>query len=231
MFCVERAPLLINATDDAIVVRTMHRLVVDHAERNAPLLRLLLGSGQFSARVARLPTGDYLIDDTILVERKTKADFVASLIDGRLFPQVARLAQSRYRSVMLIEGPVRAGAPDVHPHSVEGALVSIAAMWRLPVLHSTDPGESCRLLQFLANQGSESRERVLPRYDRKPKRLATRRLFVLQGLPGIGPELARRLLSALGSVARVMTADAATLEEVRGVGPKKAARIRELVDG
>ncbi len=85
-------------------------------------------------------------------------------------------------------------------------------MWRLPVLHSTDPGESCRLLQFLANQGSESRERVLPRYDRKPKRLATRRLFVLQGLPGIGPELARRLLSALGSVARVMTADAATLE-------------------
>jgi hypothetical protein len=94
-----------------------------------------------------------------------------------------------------------------------------------------DPDESCRLLRFLADQGSESRQPVLPRYDRKPKRLATRRLFVLQGLPGIGPELARRLLSELGSVARVMTADTATLERVRGVGPKKAARIRELVDG
>jgi ERCC4-type nuclease len=209
----------------------MHGLVVDHSERGARLLDLLRESGLFLIAMARLPTGDYLLDDTILVERKTQADFVASLIDGRLFPQVARLSHSRYRSVMLIEGPVRGGAPDVHPHSVEGALVSIAAMWRLPVLHSVDPVESCRLLRFLAEQGRESRQTVLPRYDRKPKRLATRRLFVLQGLPGIGPALARRLLSELGSVGRVMTADASTLEQVRGVGPKKAARIRELVDG
>ena len=32
-----------------------------------------------------------------------------------------------------------------------------------------------------------------------------------------------------GSVERVITADAATLTEVRGLGPKKAARIRDLV--
>jgi len=172
-----------------------------------------------------------LIDDRVLVERKTHADFVASLIDGRLFPQVARLARSEYRSLMLIEGSARPHGPDVHPYSVEGALVSIAVMWRLPVLHSTDADESCRLLRFLADQAREPRQAVLVRYERKPKRLATRRLFVLQGLPGIGPELARRLLSELGSVARVMTAAAATLEQVRGVGPKKAARIRELVGG
>jgi ERCC4-type nuclease len=71
----------------------------------------------------------------------------------------------------------------------------------------------------------------LRRYDRKPKRLATRRLFVLQGLPGVGPALARRLLARLGSVERVVTAEAAALETVRGVGPTKAARIRELVSG
>jgi hypothetical protein len=54
---------------------------------------------------------------------------------------LARLAHSRYRSLMLIEGPSWAKAPDVHPHSVDGALVSIAAMWRLPVLHSSDADE------------------------------------------------------------------------------------------
>jgi ERCC4-type nuclease len=132
---------------------------------------------------------------------------------------------------MLIEGPVPANAPDVHPHSVQGALVSIAAMWRLPVLHSTDVDESYRLLRFLADQGSESRQEVLARYDRKPKRLATRRLFVLQGLPGVGPALARRLLAQLGSVERVMTADADALAAVPGIGSKKAARIRETVSG
>src|SRR5262249_20614827 len=150
---------------------------------------------------------------------------------GRLLPQVARLTHSQYRSVMLIEGPASANAPDVHPHSVEGALVSIAAMWRLPVLHSTDVDESCRLLRFLADQGGESCQTMLPRYDRKPKRLSTRRMFVLQGLPGIGPTLARRLLAHLGSVEGVITADADALAASPGIGPKKAARIRELVGG
>jgi ERCC4-type nuclease len=102
-------------------------------------------------------------------------------------------------------------------------------MWRLPVLHSSDPDESYRLLRFLAHQGSHTDEMALPRFDRKPKRVATRRLFVLQGLPGVGPALARRLLAELGSVERVMTADAAALQTVRGIGPKKANRIRELL--
>ena len=30
----------------------------------------------------------------------------------------------------------------------------------------------------------------LKRYDRKPKRLASRKLYMLQGLPGVGPALA-----------------------------------------
>lgn len=209
----------------------MHRLVVDHSERSAPLVGLLRDSGLFLVQMGRLRTGDYLIDERVLIERKTHADFVTSLVDGRLFPQVARLAHSRYRSLMLIEGPTAPTEPSVHPHAVAGALVAIAAMWRLPVLHSHNADESCRLLRFLADQASEPGQTVLVRYDRKPKRLTTQRLFVLQGLPGIGPELARRLLLELGSVERVMTADAATLQGVRGIGPTKAARIRELLGG
>jgi len=131
---------------------------------------------------------------------------------------------------MLIEGPVPSKIPDVHPHSVEGALVSITAMWRLPVLHATDAGQSCRLLQFLADQASESCRSALVRYERKPKRIATRRLFVLQGLPGIGPELARRLLSELG-LGGTRHDGGRRHEKVPGVGPKTAARIRDLVRG
>ena len=46
----------------------------------------------------------------MLLERKTISDFVASLVDGRLFPQAARLAHSPYyRSLLLIEGPSLGG--------------------------------------------------------------------------------------------------------------------------
>lgn len=207
----------------------VHRLSVDYSERPSALLDAVLRSDVFDVRMVRLATGDYLIDNEVLIERKTAGDFVVSLVDGRLFRQVARLAHSCYRSLLLIEGRTPTSIPDVHPHAVEGALVSLAAMWRLPVLHSSDPEHSLRMLRFLAEQVGRPRHQILRRFDRKPKRLASRQLFLLQGLPGVGPALAHRLLCHFGSVERILTVDAATLAEVRGIGAQKAARIRELV--
>jgi ERCC4-type nuclease len=106
---------------------SVQRLVVDHSERQSPLVDAVRRSGWFDVQMDRLAAGDYLVNGEVLVERKTIRDLAASLIDGRLFPQVARLAHSRYRSLLLIEDPAPSSRPDVDPHSVEGALVSIAA--------------------------------------------------------------------------------------------------------
>ena len=119
--------------------------------------------------------------------------------------------------------------PDVHPHALKGALVSLAVMWRLPVLHARDPEDSIRILRFLARQLAQSAPGILQRYDRKPKRLASRKLYMLQGLPGVGPALANQLLRQFGSIERVTTAEETELLQIRGIGPRKAARIRELL--
>ena len=108
-------------------------------------------------------------------------------------------------------------------------MVSLAVMWHLPVLHARDPEDSLRVLRFVAHQLRNLDPGIRQRYDRKPKRLASRKLFVLQGLPGIGPALANRLLVQLGSIERVVAADEDTLMQVPGVGHKKAAKIREVV--
>jgi Fanconi anemia group M protein len=206
-----------------------HQLSVDHTERYSALLEAVRRSDEFDVRMAHLHTGDYLIDNDVLIERKTIGDFVASLVDGRLFPQAARLAHSRYRSLLLIEGPRPPSIPDVHPHALEGAVVSLAVMWRLPVLHSSAPEHSFLILRILAEQARRRSQPVLRRFDRKPKRLASRRLFLLQGLPGVGPALAHRLLDHFGSIERVVSADVPALAAVRGIGAKRAVRIRELV--
>lgn len=224
---------LTPARDHQLTLNVMsapaHLLSVDHSERHSALLEAVRRSGVFDVRMARLDTGDYLIDNEVLVERKTIGDFVASLVDGRLFPQAARLAHSRYRSLLLIEGPRPPSIPDVHPHALEGAVVSLAVMWRLPVLHSSAPEHSFLILRILAEQASRRSQPVLRRFDRKPKRLASRRLFLLQGLPGVGPALAHRLLDHFGSIERVVSADVPALAAVRGIGAKRAAGIRELV--
>jgi len=205
-----------------------HRLRVDFAEQNAALLDLARACVDFDVQLDRLRVGDYSIDDRVIVERKTYADFATSLIDGRLFPQAAALARCPHRPVMLLEGPIPRCLPNVHPHALKGAVISLAVMWRLPVLYARDPADSLRVLRDLAHQANLAGG-YLKRYDRKPKRLATRKLYVLQGLPGVGPELAHRLLEQFGSIERVITAPEDALMQVLGVGPKKAARIRQLV--
>jgi DNA excision repair protein ERCC-4 len=218
-------------TDPAVMPPRRHQLRVDLSERNAAVLRLARECEDFDVQMVQLPIGDYFIDSGVVVERKTYADFAISLVDGRLFPQAAALAQSPHRPVVLLEGPKPLRMPDVHPHALKGAIVSLAVMWRLPVLHARDPEDALRILRLLAQQVGDSEQRVLRRYDRKPKRIASRRLYMLQGLSGVGPALAQRLLIKFGSVERVVTADEASLTQVSGIGSRKAARIRELVAG
>jgi ERCC4-type nuclease len=210
-------------------VARLWRLRVDISERHAALLDLARGCGDFEICMERLAVGDYLIDDGIVIERKTYSDFATSLVDGRLFPQAAALARSPHRPIVLLEGPTSAQMPDVHAHALKGAMLSLAVMWRLPVICSRNPENSLRILRLLAGQLARANPEVLQRYDRKPKRLASRRLYMLQGLPGVGPALANRLLVHFGSVERVITADQGLLAQVRGIGPKKAQRIRNVI--
>jgi len=214
---------------DAAAGTRRYRLRVDFAERNAALLDLARECGDFDVQMERLAIGDYSIDGGVVVERKTHADFAASIVDGRLFPQAAALACGPHRAIMLLEGPKPPKMPGVHPHALKGAIVSLAVMWRLPVIHASDPQDSLRILQFLAHQSLGTPPGILRRYDRKPKRLSSRKLYLLQGLPGVGPSLANRLLLQFGSVERIITADEGMLVQVPGIGSKKAKRIRELV--
>lgn len=54
--------------------------------------------------IARLPVGDYEVNNQLLVERKTLMDLVTSLKSGRLFAQIYRLVQSESPCALLLEG-------------------------------------------------------------------------------------------------------------------------------
>lgn len=218
-----------TASEGSFAETTRHDLEVDFSEARAALPDLARRSGRFQVRMGRLIDGDYLIDGSVLVERKTIADFASSLADGRLFQQAARLARSPFRSIILIEGPRPLLMPDVDANALKGAAVSLALMWRLPLLHARDPEDSMRILSMMAQQSARAPGLIVRRGDRKPKRFTSRKLHILQGLPGVGPELARRLLVRFGSIERIVTADEQTLLEVRGVGPQTAARIRRVL--
>jgi DNA excision repair protein ERCC-4 len=207
----------------------MFSLEIDYREQGSPLVELVLASGEFDVAYGRLRVGDYIVQRSILVERKTCADFVLSMIDGRLFRQAALMSRQPLRSLIIVEGPPPENMPDIHPHSTLGACLSLAVMWRQPVLLSRDPQESLVMLRLMADQARTLQRLEITRGGYKPKRLARRKLYVLQGLPGVGPVLAGRLLSHFGTVEKVMTAQEEDLRKVPGCGVRKASAIREIL--
>jgi Fanconi anemia group M protein len=206
------------------------RILVDHREQAGGLLDRLRNHSEINVTVACLKSGDYLVNETITVERKQANDFALSIIDGRLFRQAARLKQQAAAPIVLIEGNPYQTTVDLHRHAVRGALVCLAATWQLPILFSKSLDDSVELLLMLGNQLDQATGGSLPRFGYRPRRLASRQLHIVQGLPGIGPKSANRLLSHFGSVALIMAASADQLRLVEGIGAGKAAGFRFVLD-
>lgn len=100
----------------------MNRILIDHRERKANLSDALLGVSQsFDARWTTLSLGDYLIDERLLIERKSMLDLVESIKDGRLFTQAQRMAKllrrNRHRSW-------RTSAADAGPEDIDAGVGS-----------------------------------------------------------------------------------------------------------
>ena len=205
------------------------RAVVDFREKPSGIIDLMLAGG-INVQVKQVTHGDFILDGVITVERKTAGDFIVSIIDGRLFKQVANLKKNCDHPVLLIEGnPFRTGLK-VTRSAIRGALLNILTVWKVPVVYSRSIEDSIDLMQIMACQFKKMSTVMPLRAGYRPRRLRTRQLYVLQGFPGIGPHLAKRLLSHFGSVAAVLGAPSEALKGVKGVGRVTAEIIREVLD-
>lgn len=206
------------------------RIVVDTAEQRSGVYRALAEMPEVALAVARLPVADYLLGGDLAVERKTAADFAASIADGRLFAQVAALKAAYARPVILLEGALAAARTRMHPNALRGALSYLVAIEGLAVIPAADPAESALLLAQLARHVQHGPKRP-PQPVAKPgaEGLAAQQTRLIGALPGVGPSLARVLLGHFGSPGAVLAADAATLRIVPGIGPARAAAIRRTL--
>jgi DNA excision repair protein ERCC-4 len=143
-----------------------------------------------------------------------------------LFRQVSVLRNRIDRPILLVEGLQPASSPAGVPwHAVRGALVSVAAVFNVPILYSCGPEESAEIMVTAARQLRRARSTAYCRPGYRPKGWRKRALFILQGLPNSGPRRAQALLAAFGSVRGVMSATTDRLASVDGIGVGAATPI------
>lgn len=134
-------------------------------------------------------------------------------IDGRLFEQASRLSQTAEHSCLILEGSGRElGDAGLSRESIQGALISLQLIFHLPVLRSTDPEETSRLMIFAWRPLVRQARDHVNRGGRRPKRKKRAQLLALQALPSLGSKRAELLLAWLQR--RAAVAEVTGLEAV-----------------
>jgi Fanconi anemia group M protein len=205
------------------------KISVDYREKPSGLIELLKKE-DVEIEIKKISYGDYVINNSITIERKTARDFLVSIIDGRLFNQLSNLRKYCVNPIILVEGnPFKTDFAFDHT-AIKGALISTQAIWYIPVLFSRSKEDTRDIFLMIGRQEEASLDVVPLRGGYRPKRLKSRQLFILQGLPKVGPTVAKRLLIHFGSVSSVMNATVEDLVQVQGLGRTSAEKIREVLD-
>ncbi len=206
----------------------MVRLIVDNRERNFEVLEGLSGQGA-ALEFAQLPVGDYVLSDRICVERKTSSDLENSIMNARLFDQLERLKSSFQKPILVIEE-----SPEgyrLNSNVILGTMLKAYVDYGVQVIMSRSPQETAEVLFAMAKREQEHK-------DHEPRLVGMKKayteyqwqLLIISSIPGVGPTLAKRLLSRFKSVKNIANSTVQELSKVEKIGNKKAARIYEILN-
>lgn len=191
---------------------------------------------------ANLAAGDFQIivpdGTTILIERKSVPDLMASIADGRLFNQVAEMVKITPWCYVMIYGVMMEtetgtsyakGGEWVEREwswsSIQGSLLSVQEMG-CGIVYTTDIHAT---ISQLMNR-SRNDVKIAPR--REPYTFSPHET-VLMSLPGIGSKKAQEILAvmpSLGMALEYLTGHA-DVSAIQGIGSKTRDNMRQFFGG
>lgn len=207
----------------------MARIIVDSRESNSGIAALLSSRGA-EVVMEELECGDYLLAENMAVERKAATDFVASILDKRVFLQLANLKATYTRSFIIVEGDIFNTRSAIAEDALLGAMSYITVMEGVPILNTKNQAQTAAMLLTMQRHALEGLGYEIALRGSKPKDRRAMVQYLVEGLPSIGPVAARKLVSHFGSAMAIFTASPDELRKCAGVGPKTVTAIREVLE-
>ncbi|MCY7301752.1 MAG: hypothetical protein LH654_01700 [Thermoleophilia bacterium] len=199
-------------------------ITVDVRERRSDVPPLLIEAGA-DVDLVTLAVGDYAVGDRV-IERKTVPDLHKSLVDRRLWSQVAALRHDSRRAYLLVEGVDLDRGP-VPARAIRGALFKVLDNG-IRLLSTASPEDTALWLHVLARQEQRRIEHRAPvTTGRRP--IVVSPVGLLSAIPGISIDVAKALLRTFGSIAEIAAASKSDLQSIPGIGPERAAALHNAL--
>lgn len=202
------------------------RVIVDKRERDFPTLFAELGA---EVEEKMLELGDFLCSDRTVVERKTRMDFEASVLDLRLFTQLSDLTKSFENVIVVVEGE-RTDEGPLTRAALMGAYAAVMTDFGASIFFTRNEKATAELVYCIAKHEQLAKKielRISPK--RRTSTLSQAQRSVAEMLPMVGPNMAKKLLEHFGDLQTLFNASEEQLMEVEGLGEKKAKAIYRTV--
>jgi len=205
-------------------------IFIDHRELRSKVINYLKQKG-VETRIINSQATDYIIDQQCGIERKTIADFLASIIDKRIFYQIKTLKQHFCRPLLILEGgELYLRKTNIQPNVIRGVKLWISINQKVPIIRTYNEQDTAEFLFLLASKRQKKNQKYyFLKSTKKPRTFFEQQLFLLESINGVGPHLAKKLLEKFGSVANIINASCEDLSQTTGVGAKKADYIKMVL--
>ncbi len=195
-----------------------------------------------------LPVADFVIfgqkdeEDASIVERKAASDFLNSLEGkkdkisgtwerGRLWDQLKRMKESKVKDrILIIEGSITRKLTAYRKkgftkNRIWGAYRAIDR-WGCHIQHTKNIDETIEYLAYLIEQKKKPKKPFSLRASpHKSMTLKDKRLYLLQGLPGVGPKTSKEILKRHRTVMTFFK----NVEKSKAVGKKTKKEIKKIL--
>lgn len=203
-------------------------IIIDTREKQSLVISNLV-SELVNIKIEKLDIADYLVGETA-VERKTFSDFLSNMINKRLIEQLTEIKKYP-KYFLLLEGfYYNYKEFNIHENAIRGMLLSVVNDFKIPIIYTEDEEDTAKFLILLAKKQEKEKKDLAIRPTKTLKTLKEQKQFILEGFPGIGATLSRKLIKEFPNLHSIFHASKEELRQIENFTDDKIDRFKDILE-
>ncbi len=204
-------------------------IIVDKREKNSMIIAELV-KRKLPIEIKQLEIGDYIVGDTI-IERKTKSDFISSIINKRLMEQLINMKKFPNKLLIIEEDSSDYERKiNIHPNAIKGMILSVSLDFQTPIIQTNGYNETVDFLEILNKRYENGKKEISLNMKKKARSMKEQQQFVMECFPGIGPSLAKQLLNENKTLKNIINLPEEDFKKIKKLSKNKGTFIYRIIN-